>query len=240
MLIVEREPKSIAAEAYRTLRTNIQYSSFDKELKTIIVTSSEPSEGKTVTSGNLALAMAQSDKKVLLIDCDLRRPNIHKKFNISNEIGLSNYLVGEASLEKVLIKYNENLFLIPAGTIPPNPAEMLASKKMKSFLDALEEKFDCILIDTPPVIAVTDAQILSTIVDGVLLVVASGQAGKQSAIKAKELLLKVKANILGTVLTKVPLNKGKEYGYSYYYYYGNGEENTKGSKGKHTRRKKKK
>ena len=111
MLIVEKEPKSIAAESYRTLRTNIQYSSFDKELKTIIVTSSGPSEGKSTTSGNLALSMAQSDKKVLLIDCDLRKPTVHKKFNISNIKGLSNYLVGEVSFEEVVVKYNENLYL---------------------------------------------------------------------------------------------------------------------------------
>ncbi|AEB75386.1 CpsD/CapB family tyrosine-protein kinase [Clostridium botulinum] len=227
MLIVEKEPKSIAAEAYRTLRTNIQYSSFDKELKTIIVTSSGPSEGKSTTSGNLALSMAQSDRKVLLVDCDLRKPTVHKKFHISNEKGLSNYLVGEALFEEVIVKYNENLSLLPAGTIPPNPAEMVASKKMKSFLDSLKGKFDCVLIDTPPVIAVTDAQILSTVVDGVLLVAASGQAEKEAATRAKELLLKVNANILGVVLTKVPLNEGKGYGYSYYYYYGNEDEESK-------------
>lgn len=228
MLIVEKEPKSIASEAYRTLRTNIQYSSFDKDVKTILITSSGPSEGKSTTAGNLALSMAQADKKVLLIDCDLRKPTVHKKFNISNEKGLSNYLIGEVSLDEVLEKYSDNLYLLTSGTIPPNPAEMLSSKKMKEFLNSMEDEFDSIIIDSPPVLAVTDAQILSTIVEGVLLVAASGQTEKEIIIRSKELLMKVKANILGVVLTKVPVNTGKGYGYSYYYYYG--EEGTKHKK----------
>lgn len=228
MLIVEKEPKSIASEAYRTLRTNIQYSSFDKDIKTMLITSSGPSEGKSTTAGNLALSMAQADKKILLIDCDLRKPTVHKKFNISNEKGLSNYLIGEVSLDEVLEKYSDNLYLLTSGTIPPNPAEMLSSKKMKDFLRSMEEEFDSIIIDSPPVLAVTDAQILSTIVNGVLLVAASGQTEKEIIIRAKQLLMKVKANILGMILTKVPVNTGKGYGYSYYYYYG--EEGTKHKK----------
>ena len=227
MLIVEKEPKSIAAEAYRTLRTNIQYSSFDKDIKTILVTSSGPSEGKSTTTGNLALTMAQSDKKVLIVDCDLRKPTVHKKFSISNEKGLSNYLIGEVELDDVIVKYSENLYLLTSGTIPPNPAEMLSSKKMKEFLDLMKEKFDTVIIDSPPVLAVTDAQILSTEVEGVLLVAASGQTEKEALIRAKELLLKVKANILGVILTKVPQDSGKSYGYTYYYYYGDGDDNHK-------------
>lgn len=227
MLIVEKEPKSIAAEAYRTLRTNIQYSSFDKDIKTILVTSSGPSEGKSITTGNLALTMAQSDKKVLIVDCDLRKPAVHKKFSISNEKGLSNYLIGEVELDDVIVKYSENLYLLTSGTIPPNPAEMLSSKKMKEFLDLMKEKFDTVIIDSPPVLAVTDAQILSTEVEGVLLVAASGQTEKEALIRAKELLLKVKANILGVILTKVPQDSGKSYGYTYYYYYGDGDDNHK-------------
>ena len=227
MLIVEKEPKSIAAEAYRTLRTNIQYSSFDKDIKTILVTSSGPSEGKSTTTGNLALTMAQSDKKVLIVDCDLRKPTVHKKFSISNEKGLSNYLIGEVELDDVIVKYSENLYLLTSGTIPPNPAEMLSSKKMKEFLDLMKEKFDTVIIDSPPVLAVTDAQILSTEVEGVLLVAASGQTEKEALIRAKELLLKVKANILGVILTRVPQDSGKSYGYTYYYYYGDGDDNHK-------------
>jgi len=237
MLIVEKEPKSIAAEAYRTLRTNIQYSSFDNNIKTILVTSSGPAEGKSTTAGNLALSMAQSDKKVLIIDCDLRKPTVHKKFNISNEKGLSNYLIGEVKLDEVMTKYSDNLYLLTSGTIPPNPAEMLSSKKMKEFLESMKNQFDSIIIDSPPVLAVTDAQILSTIVEGVLLVVATGETEKEATIKSKELLKKVSANILGVVMTKMPVNTGKGYGYGYgygyYYYYGEDHK-------KHTKRSKKK
>jgi capsular exopolysaccharide synthesis family protein len=196
MLITEKDPKSIASEAYRTLRTNIQYSSFDKEIKTILVTSTGPGEGKSTTRGNLALTMAQGDKRVLVIDCDLRKPTIHKKFNVSNEKGVSNFLIGQTALEDVIHKYSDNLYLLPSGTIPPNPAEMLSSKKLKEFLEKVKEEFDCIIIDSPPVMAVTDAQILSTIVDGVLLVASSGQTEKEGLVKAKEQILKVNGNLL--------------------------------------------
>lgn len=219
MLITEKDPKSIASEAYRTLRTNIQYSSFDKEIKTILVTSTGPGEGKSTTCGNLALTMAQADKRVLVIDCDLRKPTIHKKFNISNEKGVSNFLIGQTALEDVIHKYSDNLYLLPSGTIPPNPAEMLSSKKLKEFLEKVKEEFDCIIIDSPPVMAVTDAQILSTIVDGVLIVAAPGQTEKEGIIKAKEQISKVNGKLLGVVLTKMPMKKGKGYG-NYYYYYG--------------------
>lgn len=219
MLITEKDPKAIASEAYRTLRTNIQYSSFDKEIKTILVTSTAPAEGKSTTCGNLALTMAQADKRVLVIDCDLRKPTVHKKFTISNEKGVSNFLIGQTALEEVVYKYSDNLYLLPSGTIPPNPSEMLSSKKLKEFLETLKEEFDCIIIDSPPVMAVTDAQILSTIVDGVLLVAASGQTEKEGLLKAKDQILKVNGNLLGVVLTKMPMKKGKGYG-NYYYYYG--------------------
>jgi len=233
LLIVEKEPKSIASEAYRTLRTNIQYSSFDADIKTILITSSGPAEGKSTTAGNLAISMAQADKKVLVIDCDLRKPTVHKKFSVSNEKGLSNYLIGETTLGEALIKYSDNISLFTSGTIPPNPAEMLSSKKMKEFLQEMKNEFDIIVIDSPPVLAVTDAQVLSTIVDGVILVAASGETEKEGIVKAKELLLKVKATILGVILTKVPVNTRKGYGYSYYYYYGNEDKNNKkGSKKK--------
>nr|WP_269144142.1 CpsD/CapB family tyrosine-protein kinase [Clostridium guangxiense] len=234
IFIVENEPKSPVSEAYRTLRTNIQFSSFDKEIKSILVTSSGPEEGKSTTIGNLAFAMTQAGKKVVLVDCDLRKPSVHKKFSISNMTGLSNYLVGEIDFEGVLTKYSDNLHIIPSGTIPPNPAEMISSNKMKSFIQRCKEEYDCILLDAPPVIAVTDAQLLSTEVDGVLLVVASQQADKDAVKKAKELLQNVKANIIGVVLTKTKSKSGYGKGYGYYYYYS--EEDGKGKK----KRKKKK
>lgn len=225
MLIVQKQPKSIEAEAYRTLRTNIQYSSFDDDIKTIVITSSGPGEGKSTTASNLAVSMSQYDKKVLLIDCDLRKPTIHKKFNISNTNGLSNFLVGEVGFDEAAFTYNDNLTILSSGNIPPNPSEMIASKKMKNFIAVLKQRFDFIIIDAPPVIAVTDAQILSTITDGVILVTAYGQAEKEAVKKAKELLDKVKANIIGAVMTKVEMNRGK--GYGYYYYYGDEENVTK-------------
>ncbi|WP_392486719.1 CpsD/CapB family tyrosine-protein kinase [Haloimpatiens sp. FM7315] len=234
MLILEKDPKSPVAEAFRTLRTNIQYSSFDKRMKTILVTSAGPGEGKSTTCANLALTIAETSKKVLLIDCDLRKPTMHKKFKVSNEKGISDFLVGDVDLEEALKKYKENLYIMTSGTIPPNPSEMLASNKLKTFLEDMEDKFDYILIDSPPVLAVTDAQILSTIADGVIMVVASGQTAKEMSQKAKELLLKVKANILGVILTKVEIRTGKsynsKYGYAYYYYYNEDGDKVKKKK----------
>ncbi|MCY6484373.1 CpsD/CapB family tyrosine-protein kinase [Clostridium aestuarii] len=227
MLILERDPKSVASEAFRTLRTNLQYSSFDNELKTILVTSAGPGEGKSTTAANLAISMVQSDKKVLIIDCDLRKPTVHKKFKLSNAYGLSNYLVGEISLNQAVKQYSDNLYILTSGTKPPNPAEMVSSKRMKDFLETAKKEFDHIIIDSPPVIAVTDAQVLSTLVDGVLLVIASGTTEKEIALRAKELLLKVKANILGAILTKADFNSGKGYGYGYYYYYGDDDNKSK-------------
>lgn len=216
MFIVEKKPKSIPAESYRVLRTNIQYSSIDKKIKRMLVTSSEPGEGKSTTTGNLALTFSQDEKRVLLIDCDLRKPSIHKKFRISNNIGLSDVILDNSKLDKALIKRNDYLDILPAGKVPPNPSELLGSKALENLLDELGKKYDVIILDTPPVHAVTDAQILSTKVDGVILVVRAERTKKESVISAKASLDKVKANILGTVLNGGESSKGK-----YYYYYGN-------------------
>ena len=216
MFIVDKKPKSIAAEAYRTLRTNIQYSSFDKEYKTIVVTSSEPGEGKSTTSGNLALAISQAESKVLLIDCDLRKPSLHKLFRISNNYGLSDLLLHKKTMEEVAVKYNEGLTVVPAGKIPPNPSEMLGSKAMGTFLDEMKKHFDYIIMDTPPIGAVTDSQVLSTKVDGTILVVKAGQTKKDVVMNSINAIKKVNGNIIGTVLNGVEQSKNK-----YYYYYGN-------------------
>ena len=215
MFIVEKEPKSIAAESYRTLRTNIQYSSFDKEYKVIVITSSEPGEGKSTTAGNLALCMAQGDKKVILVDCDLRIPSIHKKFKVSNLAGLSDVIIGKSDLSKVMHRYNKNLVLLTSGKIPPNPSEMLSSKSMENLLEKLRENFDYVILDTPPVQAVTDSQILSTKADGTILVVRAERTKKESVNNAINLLKKVNANIIGTVLNGTDLSRNK-----YQYYYG--------------------
>lgn len=160
--VVEKKPKSIVSEAYRTLRTNIQYSSFDKEIKTIVVTSAEAAEGKSIVAGNLALSFAQNEKKVLIVDCDLRKPSVHKNFKVSNLKGLSEVLIGKAKLEEVIQSRNENLDLLTSGKIPPNPSEMLSSSTMSKLIEKLKEKYDIVILDSAPLQAVTDAQILST------------------------------------------------------------------------------
>ena len=218
MLIVEEKPKSIAAEAYRTLRTNIQYSSFDKEIKTIVITSSEPDEGKTTTASNLALSFAQAEKKVILIDCDLRKPSIHKIFKISNLAGLSGVLIGKDKIGEAINRYNENLHILTAGKLPPNPSEMLGSKAMERFLEELRDRYEIIILDSAPLQVVTDAQVLSTKADGTILVVRAEETKRDSVQQAKALLDKVNANILGTVLNGIENIRSK-----YYYYYGNEE-----------------
>lgn len=215
MFIVEKQPKSVAAEAYRTLRTNIQYSSFDKEYRTIVVTSSNPGEGKSTTAGNLALTLAQGEAKVLLVDCDMRKPSMHKNFRVSNNYGISDVLLQKKKVMEVAHDYNKNLHIITSGQIPPNPAEMLASKAMTAFLEEMKKHFDYIVLDTPPLAAVTDAQILSTKVDGTLVVVRAGVTKKDAVHNSVALLNKVKANVIGTVLHAVDNSKNK-----YYYYYG--------------------
>ena len=215
MFIVEKQPKSIAAESYRTLRTNIQYSSFDKEYKVIMVTSSEPGEGKSTTAGNLALCLAQGDKKVILVDCDLRKPSLHKKFKVSNIIGLSDVIIGKEELVTAFHRYNKNLVILTSGKIPPNPSEMLSSKTMTVLLEELKNNFDYIILDTSPVQAVTDSQILSTKSDGTIIVVKAERTKKDSVENSINLLKKVNANIIGTVLNGVDNSRNK-----YYYYYG--------------------
>lgn len=221
-LITFKNLKSPISESYRTLRTNIQFSNIDKAIKTLIVTSSTPGEGKSTTISNLANTMAQSDKKVLLIDCDFRKPVIHKKFNISNLYGLTNVLLGDKELEEVIqpIEDIDNLSVITTGAIPPNPAELLASSSMVEILEKLKKEFDMILIDAPPVGLVTDAAVLSTKVDGVLLVVAAKQAEIEVVKSAQDLLKRVNANIIGVVLNKIDINERSYYKYGYYKYYG--------------------
>lgn len=213
--VMERKPKSVVSEAYRTLRTNIQYSSFDKKIKTIVVTSAEAAEGKSTVSGNLALACSQNENKVIIIDCDLRKPSIHKKFKISNLLGLSEVLIGKAQLDDAIQSRNENLDVLTSGKVPPNPSEMLSSSAMTKLIEKLKEKYDVVILDSAPLGAVTDAQILSTKVDGTILVTRAERTKREVVLEAKNSLEKVGANILGCVLHAVENTKGK-----YYYYYG--------------------
>ena len=213
--------KSRGAEAFRTLRTNIQYSSLDEEVKSVVVTSSAPNEGKSTIASNLAVSMAQAGKKVLLIDCDFRKPTIHKKFGLPNTNGLTNIIIGENKIEDCL-KATEikNLYVLTCGTIPPNPSELLGSKSMRKLIDEFKGIFDIVLIDAPPILAVTDAQLLSVNVEGTLLVASYGKTEKKAVAKSKEMIEVVGGKLLGVVLNMVPA-KGNEYYYSKYYgYYG--------------------
>ena len=167
-LIVKGDTRSPISEAYRMLRTNIQFTTLDSEEKILVITSAGMQEGKSTTVANLAFAIAENDKKVLVIDCDMRRPMMHRIFTISNVEGLSNYLIGQSELDKVIFPIEKNLYVLPSGTIPPNPSELLGSQRMKDFLEKIKQEYDYLLIDTPPVLAVTDAQILSTLSNGVL------------------------------------------------------------------------
>ena len=220
-LITLKNPKSRSAEAFRTLRTNIQFSSLDKELKSIVVTSSGSGEGKSTIISNLAITMAESGKKVILVDCDFRKPSIHKKMGVTNSIGLTNILVQNVKKEECMVNTTvNNLYILTSGPIPPNPAELLGTKKMRDFIEELKSEFDMVLIDAPPVLAVTDAQILSTIVDGVIFVASYGEAQKDAVVDAKQLIEKVGGKILGIVFNKVPESVSSYYGKYYKGYYG--------------------
>lgn len=222
-IISEINPKSPISEAYRILRTNLGFSAIDKELKTIMVTSAQPGEGKSTTSVNLAVVYAQADKKVLIIDADLRKPKLHQMFVKTNRIGLSHLLSGQSILlQAVMETHIPNLSVITSGPIPPNPSEILSSNRMTRLLEELRGAFDIIILDTPPVLAVSDAQIVAAKCDGVLLVVHAGKTKRDAVMKAKASLDHVKANLLGTVLNQKSRRDADDY--YYYYYYGNNSE----------------
>jgi capsular exopolysaccharide synthesis family protein len=239
-LIVHTDPKSPVAESYRVLRTNIQFTSVDKPIKTMVVTSSGPGEGKTTTIANLAIAFAQSGSKVLLIDADLRKPRIHKVFHVPNDVGMTTILAQRVEYTDCLTRsVVDNLYILASGPIPPNPSELLSSQAMKKFIDSLKNDFDIILIDAPPIGVVTDSAILSTITDGTILVVSSGQVEAEAVQRSKELLVRVNANLLGVVLNKITKeNQGSAYNY-YYYYTDEAEDNNRKNK-KHRSRAKNK
>ncbi|PZE20480.1 CpsD/CapB family tyrosine-protein kinase [Paenibacillus xerothermodurans] len=217
-IIIDENPRSYVSEAYRTLRTNIEFSAISGRIQTIVVTSPEPSEGKSTTIVNLATAFAQEGKNVLIIDADLRKPTVHNYFSKSNRIGLSSLLAGQHALQQCIVDTHiDNLSLLCSGPIPPNPAEMLASNQMEQLLTDLKEKYDVILLDCPPALAVTDAQVLATKSDGVLFVLNCGRVKRDIAKKALERLGRVNARVLGVVLNNKERRKRDT---SYYYYYG--------------------
>ena len=216
-LITHLDPKSPVAEAFRVLRTNLHYVNLDKKIKTVMVTSAGPNEGKSTILANLAVAIAQTGQKVLIVDADLRKPTQHKIFSLNGVKGLTNLLVEEVDFAEVVQPCEvENLSIITSGPIPPNPSELLGSLRMDSFLSSVTE-YDLVLFDTPPVVAVTDAAVLSSKLDGVLLLIESKKVKIERAKAAKEQLLKANARILGVILNNVAYS-GDDY--QYYYYYG--------------------
>lgn len=220
-LFTLKNPKAVVSEAFRSLRTNIQFANIDKKLKTIVVTSSSSGEGKTTIICNLAVSIAQSEKSILLIDCDLRKPRVHKTFGISNIEGLTNILMGERRLEDVRYKGDkdiQSLSIITSGPIPPNPSELVGSHRMREFLEDMKYQFDIVLIDSPPVNIVTDSAILSTLVDGTIIVIEAGKTEIGAAVNCKESLDKVNANIIGVVINKIPVKGDSYYNYRYYQY----------------------
>lgn len=217
-LVSYTDPHSPVAEAYRSLRTNIQFASLDKPAKTLLITGANPGCGKTTTVANLGVALAQAGAAVLLVDTDLRRPTLHKFFGFSNDRGLTNMLVDTNLIlrEAVCHTRADHLDVLFSGPLPPNPAELLSTEKMKGMVRAFTEKYDHVLFDSPPVIAVTDAAILSRLVDATIMVLDYGSVTRDEASFALEQLRKVKANIIGTIINGMPNNKG----HYYYYYYG--------------------
>ena len=216
-LIVQDNPKSIIAEQYRTIRTNINFSMPDKDFKTILVTSAGPGEGKSTTSSNIAGVYAQKGKKILLIDADMRKPTAHYTFKLSNSFGLSGVLTRQCEILDAIRKTDiEGLYVLPSGPIPPNPAELLDSNQMTFMLEELHKLFDIIIFDTPPVLSVTDSQIMANKCDATILVINSRHTPKETAVKAKEILTHAKANLIGAVLNNFILDKDHYYYYQYY------------------------
>ena len=224
--------RSPIAESYRHLRTSLLLSSAGQPPKTILVTSSQPSEGKTTTAINTAFMLAQTGAEVLIIDCDLRRPRLHSQFEVGNSKGLTTWLSGERNLDNLLqtCARTPNLKILTSGPVPPNPAELLGSEEMRKLLALLSERFAHIIIDSPPAISFTDASILSTMVDGVMLVVHGGRSSRAVVRRAKQQLLDVGAHIFGVVLNNVKL-ESQDYYYSGYYsnYYSSDADSGRGA-----------
>jgi len=221
-IIMDVNPKSPISEAYRTLRTNIEFSSLGEALQIIMITSAQPEEGKTTTAINLAVAFAQANKKVVIVDADLRKPTLHYIFQKHNRGGLSSIIAQQKGIETMAHETHiNNLWVIPSGPIPPNPSEMLASGRFDELLGELRAQFDIVIIDTPPSLAVTDPQLVASKCDGVLLVINTGKVKRQAALRVKEGLDRVNARLLGVVLNNMKRSKADA---QYYYYYSSREQ----------------
>lgn len=226
VILTQVEANSSIAESYRQLRTALLLSSAGHAPRTLLITSSQPAEGKTTTSVNTAISLAQTGASVLIVDADLRRPRVHKIFGLKNNAGLSNYLAGEGELASLIQVAMPNLYVLPVGPLPPNPAELLGSPKMKTVVETLSANFDYVVIDSPPVSSFADSLILSALVEGVIIVVKGGVTPREMAQRTKAHLQSVGAKILGVVINQIKLQPHDYYYYSTYYsryYYGNGD-----------------
>ena len=219
-LIAVREPRSPIVEAFRSLRTNIQFAGVDRPIRTLLVSSAGPSEGKSTVAANLAVVMAQAGLKVVIVDCDLRRPTVHKKFDMPNRAGLTDVMLQDPGQWNGASQPTgvNNLSVVMSGSLPPNPSELLGSKRMQQFLAHLHKSCDMVIIDAPPLLPVTDALVLAPMTDGVVLVIDYGSTRIGEALQGKTQLDQSGARLLGVVMNKIPTGRR---GYSYYYYYYN-------------------
>lgn len=218
-LTVIEKPRSIASEAYRTLRTNLGFAGIDQDFRSILISSPSPKDGKSTVTANLGVVMAQAGSRVIIVDCDLRKPVQHHIFKLDNHKGFTNCLMMEASLDKVIQKAIPelgNLDVLTSGPIPPNPAEMLNSQRVREFWPMLLEHYDFVLVDAPPVLAVADAAILASQMDGVIMVTRYGVTRKDQVQQTRETFQKASANLIGVVLNQAKI-AGDDYNYYYYY-----------------------
>jgi capsular exopolysaccharide synthesis family protein len=214
-LVTISDPLSPASEAYRTLRMNLQFAALDKQLRTLVVTSPDQGEGKSTTLANLAVTMAEMEQRVVIVDSDLRRPHLHQLLGLNNDTGLTTMMVDEQAMDTPPLQATsiKGLQFLASGALPPRPSDLLGSRRMEKVIDRLLAEADIVLFDAPPVMAVTDAVVLATKVDGVLLVVSAGETKREQARNAIERLNKVNAHLVGVVLNNVALDASMQ---SYY------------------------
>lgn len=213
LITIERKNKQVS-EQFRSIRSNINFASIDTELRSLVISSASSGDGKTITAANLAIVFSQEGKRVLLVDADMRKPDIHHIFQLPNYSGLSNYLVGQIGIEEAIKKtYLTNLDITTSGSIPPNPSELIASNQMKRFMEDAMAKYDVVIFDTPPILVVTDATLIANQCDGTVIVVRAKKNDLKDVLKVKEQLSFADANLIGAIL-----NGKKQYKDSSYYY----------------------
>lgn len=218
-VVMEGDRYRLAAEAFRSLRTNLQYAALGSPLRTVTVTAAGPDEGKSTVVANLAVAIAQSGTRVLAVGADLRRPSLHRAFGLDHHVGLTSVLMGRLPLEEAVQHVERwGLDVLPSGPLPPNPAELLGSRQMAALIDEMKQRWETVLLDTPPVVALSDAALLAARTDGVLLVVSAHQTPRDVVVAARRQLEQVGARILGVVINRVRPTESGRYHYYYYYY----------------------